>query len=125
MSAFMLLNLTLVLNFILSFFGVGNWAYASIILSVGVLISTLLGLYRHSDSIIKSKSLRILFSFSMVALAFPAYKLGELLNQNVYDGLITVVVLFYVISISILLNFLSKNQIYKKEYLIGKYKLII
>lgn len=116
MSGYLLLNAFFIFNFIISIFGFGDWAYSSALMVMGVSISTFIGMYRHLDKIIPSKKLRLSLSIGIILLEFPLYKIAEYLNQNIYDGLITVIILTYMILISLSLQILSKRQNIKKEW---------
>ena len=115
LSGYTFIILFFLINFIFSLFGIGDWAYAVLVLCVSFVISTFFGFYRHSDKLVPSKLLRISISFVISLFAYPILLLAFYLNDNIYDGLLTIVMIFYIVLMSLALQILSKRQINRFE----------
>lgn len=109
-NKFVTINLLCISVFISSLFGALDWALASVIMIAGVSFSTLFGTYLYSKHFIKGIIRRLIFSFGVLAMGYVFYKVGEYLNQNVYDGLITLSVIGYILFATALLHYLGKKS---------------
>ena len=110
-NRFVIANITCTLIFILSLFGVFDWALASVIMIVGVGLSTFFGSFLYSKQFINGIVCRSIFSLGIISTGYVFFQLGTYLNQNVYDGLITLTLFFYILLATLLLHFLGKKTL--------------
>jgi hypothetical protein len=107
---FPLINLLCVLIFIASLFGVLDWGLGSVILIAGTATSTFIGTFLYSKKLFSFWILRLTLAISVVASGYGFFKCGEYLNRTVFDGMVTLIVILYVLLATIFLFVLGRNQ---------------
>lgn len=93
-----------------SLFGLFDWALASVLLIAGVGLSTFFGSFFYSKKFIDGRVCRFVFSVGILSTSYVFYKVGEYLNQSVYDGLITLSVIAYALLATALLHYLGRKS---------------
>lgn len=107
---FPLINLLCVLIFIAGLFGFVDWVQGSVILVIGVPLSSFLGTFIYSKKLFKPWPIRLIFALGVLASGYAVFKAGEYLNKTVVDGMVTITVVIYALLVTILLFCLGRGQ---------------
>ncbi|MBX3018831.1 MAG: hypothetical protein KF767_13155 [Bdellovibrionaceae bacterium] len=103
MNPFVLVNLVSILAFLLSLAGLFDWALGSVLMIGGVGLSTMAGVFWLSRRISPAVAPRLAFVAMVPISAWPALRIGEWLNERVFDGMVTLVALAYFAGLTLVL----------------------
>lgn len=110
LNRFVIINILCIVAFIFGIFGLIDWALGSVILIAGVGLSTFLGSFFYSNKFIDRMICRWVFALGVLSSGYFVFKFGEYLNQNIYDGLVTLSVVVYVLLATALLHYLGRRS---------------